>query len=252
MRALILAGGEGKRLRPVTDTVPKPMVPLRGRPLLHHTVAQLATSGFDRITLAVRHRAEIIEDYFGAGERCGVAIDYLVERIPLGTAGCLAELDDVDEDRILVCNGDIVTTLDFAWAHRSHRTADGVTVLSTEMSVRLPYGLLRRGTDGALLGYDEKPLLRYPVAMGVCVVSTAALTCLPRPARRLDVPDLVRHVRAGGFTPRATGADVAWVDVGTPADVGRAERILAGSPSVDSVLPAHGAPVLFPGEGAHG
>jgi NDP-mannose synthase len=251
VRALIVAGGEGTRLRPYTETIPKPMLPLLGRPLLEHTVARLARSGFDRITMAVRHRAESITSHFGDGDEWGVAIDYLVERTALGTAGCLAALDDVIEDRLLLCNGDIVTTEDLADVYRAHRLPAGLTLLAASVPVRMPYGVLRSTEDGTLVSYDEKPVLRYQIATGVSVVSSAALAALPRPARRLDVPDLVRHLRSVGFTPRVLATDADWVDVGTPADVARAEHILAGAPPQELVLSANGGQRSVEGEEGH-
>ena len=128
-RAMILAGGKGSRLRPLTVTIPKPLVPIGDVPILEVLIRQLARQGFERITLSVGHLAGLIRAYCGDGERWGVPIDYLFEEQPLGTIGCLGSLRGLSsEDRVLVVNGDTLTDLDMANVYDAHETGDAITL----------------------------------------------------------------------------------------------------------------------------
>src|SRR5882724_2804893 len=111
-RAIILAGGQGTRLRPYTTILPKPLMPVGDRPILDVVVRQLHRAGFDRITIATGHLAELIEAFFGDGSAYGIPIDYFREDEPLGTVGALALIDGLDED-FLVMNGDVLTDIDY-------------------------------------------------------------------------------------------------------------------------------------------
>src|SRR5512134_2436962 len=111
MQAIILAGGKGTRLKPYTINFPKPLVPVGNHPILEIIIRQLAKSGFDRITISIGHLGELIEAFFGTGERWGVNIEYVREYVPLNTAGALKLVEKCD-DNFLVMNGDVLTTID--------------------------------------------------------------------------------------------------------------------------------------------
>src|SRR5262245_12280724 len=132
MRAVVLAGGLGNRLKPFTIVIPKPLVPVGQFSIIEILARQLAAQGFDRITISVGYLASLIETFCGDGSRWNIGIDYLREDEPLGTAGCLSLIEDLVEDRVLVLNGDILTTADFGAAFRAHNPADGATIFANQ------------------------------------------------------------------------------------------------------------------------
>lgn len=224
MRAIILAGGKGSRLRPLTVTIPKPLVPIGDVPILEILIRQLKHQGFDRITLAVGHLAGLIRAYCGNGERWRIPIDYVFEDTPLGTVGCLGSLEDLTDDRVLVINGDTLTDLQMAEVYRQHSPTDAITLCAHRQSVEVEFGVLEAEGE-YLTGYVEKPTLDYRVSMGVNVLSTWAIQRhIPRGCR-LDVPDLVRRLLAGGERVRVRDTAAFWLDLGRVKDLeaGQAE-----------------------------
>ena len=177
-RAVILAGGMGTRLRPYTTVIPKPLMPVGDRPVLDIVVRQLKRDGFERITVATGHLAELIEAFFKNGEAYDVPIDYFREHEPLGTVGALALIDDLDED-FLVMNGDVLTDIDYAGLLKRHADSDAVATIATKQrDVQISLGVLRFGEDGdptRLTGYDEKPKIHYEASMGVYCFSPKVL-----------------------------------------------------------------------------
>src|SRR4051812_43313453 len=147
-RAIILAGGQGTRLRPYTVVLPKPLMPVGDYPILEVVIRQLVIHGFDRITLAVNHQAELIRAFFGDGSRWNVAIDYSLEDRPLGTIAPLRLVRDLPE-HFLVMNGDILTDLPYSAFHDEHVARDSLfTISSHRRKHAIDYGVLRSGAAG--------------------------------------------------------------------------------------------------------
>jgi NDP-sugar pyrophosphorylase family protein len=223
-RAVILAGGQGTRLRPYTTVIPKPLMPVGDRPVLDIVVRQLRRHGFERLTIATGHLAELLEAFFGDGSRYGLAIDYHRESEPLGTVGALALIEGLDED-FLVMNGDVLTDIDYGGLLERHR-GDGAaaTIAVQKRDVQVSLGVLKfdDGSDDALVtGYDEKPTLHYEASMGVYCFSPRVLSHIER-GRRLDFPDLVLKLIAAGEPVRAYRSDDYWLDIGRHDDYERA------------------------------
>jgi NDP-sugar pyrophosphorylase family protein len=231
MRAVILAGGRGARLRPFTVVIPKPLVPIGEMPILEILVRQLKTQGFNRITLSVGYLSALIQAYCGDGSRWNVELDYLHETEPLGTAGFLGQLDDLTEDRILVVNGDTFTDLDMAQAYREHDPRDGATVCANRRSVPTEFGVLEADGDGRLNAYVEKPEVTYDVSMGVNVVSAWAIDSFVEAEVPLDMPDLLRRILNAGRTVRVRRTDSYWLDLGRMSDLELAVDAFAADPS---------------------
>jgi NDP-mannose synthase len=219
-RAIILAGGLGMRLRPYTTVLPKPLMPVGDRPILDVIIRQLRHQGFERLTIVTGHLAELIEAFFGAGERHGVTIDYFREDEPLGTVGALRLIDDPGE-HFLVMNGDVLTDLDFAELLDTHAAHGSVaTIAAHKRDVRVSLGVLQfdDGEDPSrLTGYVEKPTYHYEVSMGVYAFSHRVLDYI-EPDRRLDFPDLVLRLIEAGETVRARRSDDYWLDIGRHDD----------------------------------
>jgi NDP-mannose synthase len=231
MRAVILAGGRGARLRPFTVVIPKPLVPIDEMPILEILVRQLKAQGFDRITLSVGYLSGLIQAYCGDGSAWDVELDYVHEGDPLGTAGFLGQLDDLTEDRILVVNGDTFTDLDMAKAYREHDPRDAATVCANRRSVPTEFGVLEADGDGRLEAYVEKPEMTYDVSMGVNVLSAWAIDTFVEAGKALDMPDLLRRIMNAGETVRVRRTEAYWLDLGRMSDLELAVETFAADPS---------------------
>lgn len=246
MRALILAGGKGSRLRPFTFTIPKPLVPIGEMPVLEILIRQLKGQGFERITISVGHLAGLIRAFCGDGSQWGIPIDYVYEDQPLGTIGCLALLDDLREtdrvlsdrvlpdrilsDRILVINGDTLTDMSMAEAYAAHDGADAITICANRRSVGIDFGVLETDGEGYLSTYTEKPTLHYKVSMGVNVVSAWAVGAYISRGERLDLPGLVEKFLAAGQRVRVREVEAYWLDLGRMQDLEEGERVFRANP----------------------
>lgn len=181
MRAIILAGGKGTRLRPYTTLIPKPLVPLGGKySILEIIVMQLARSGFTHITLAVNHLSQLIMAYFGDGSRLGVKIDYSLEEGELSTIGPLTLIDDLPED-FLVMNGDILCDLNYREFFDSHvRSGSRISVSAYRRQVKIDFGVLRYDVEGRLNEFQEKPSYDFDVSMGIYCINRSVVGALRR------------------------------------------------------------------------
>ena len=230
MRAVILAGGEGSRLKPFTVVIPKPLVPIGEMPILELLIRQLKAQGFDWITLSVGYLSTLIEAYCGDGSRWDVRLDYVREVEPLGTAGFLGLLDDVTEDRLLVVNGDTLTDLDMGRMYREHDVGDGATICANRRSTTVEFGVLDVDASGRLRSYVEKPTVTYEVSMGVNVVSAWAIDAFVEPYVPLQMPELLRRIQAEGIV-RVRTTDAYWLDMGRMTDLETAIEAFAADPS---------------------
>ena len=220
-RAVVLAGGKGTRLRPYTTVLPKPLMPVGDRPILDIVVRQLKAAGFGHITISTGYLAELIEAFFGDGEKYGVRIDYFREDEPLGTVGALSMIDGLGDDDFLVMNGDVLTDLDYgALLERHAGSGDAATIATRERDVQISLGVLRfddEDDDSRLTGYDEKPKIHYEASMGVYCFAPRVLDHIER-GRRLDFPDLVLRLIEAGEAVRGWRSDAYWLDIGRHDD----------------------------------
>lgn len=217
MRAVILAGGEGRRLRPYTTVLPKPLMPVGDRPILEIVVEQVRDAGFDRITIAVGYLASLIQSYFGDGERFGVAIDYSLEPEPLGTAGPLGLIDGPTES-FLVMNGDLLTDLDLKEFAKDHAGSGAEATLAVyEKQVAISLGVLDVDDHDAVTAYTEKPTLSYPVSSGMYMFEPTVVDRIAL-GQPMDLPDLIRAMIADGASVRAYRFGGTWLDIGRPED----------------------------------
>ena len=224
MRAVVLAGGRGRRLRPFTTSFPKPLMPVGDVPILEILLRQLKSHGVDHVTVLTGHLAYLIEGYFADGSGLGLAIDYLHEEEPLGTAGPLRQLRGKISDDFFVLNGDLLTDLDFATLMQRHQESGATATVSTfTRTERIELGVLAIDPAGLVLGYEEKPTLTYEVSMGVYAMSPAVLERVP--PGYYDMPTLVLDLLAAGHrvvSHRHTGR---WLDIGRGDDYDEAYRI---------------------------
>jgi NDP-mannose synthase len=229
MRAVILAGGKGSRMRPYTLVLPKPLVPVGDRPILELILRQLASEGFRRVDLCVGHLGSLIQTYFAekANVPEGLSLAYHWEDEPLGTAGALRQIDDLAEP-FLAMNGDILTDLSYGELMRAHMASDAaLTIASYQRDHQVSLGVIEHD-GGVVTDYIEKPTMRYEVSMGIYAYSPRVLEHIP--AGHFDFPDVVKALLAGGEPVRTLPFDGTWFDIGTPGDHDRAVATIADAP----------------------
>jgi dTDP-glucose pyrophosphorylase len=223
---VIMAGGQGTRLRPHTENCPKPLLSVGGKPMLEHIIERARSEGFTQFVLAVHYLGHMIEDYFGDGSRWQVQIRYLREPAPLGTAGALSLLTPRPEAPFVVSNGDVLTDirygelLDF---HRRHAAAATMAVRQYEW--QNPFGVVRsKGVD--IVGFEEKPINRSHINAGIYVLEPRALDTL-RDGENCDMPTLFTRLQELAARTIVYPMHEPWLDVGRAADLERARSELS-------------------------
>lgn len=224
--AVIMAGGEGTRLRPMTHDVPKPMLEVGGMPMLARQIDRLARAGIKRVYLSVNYLAHVIEEHFGDGANFGIEVRYLREQERLGTAGALSLLPERPASPVLVMNGDILTTSDFGSLFAFHRSNGAeITVAAVDYRVNIPYGVLQ--ADGALVtGLTEKPSQRFLCNAGIYAISPGLLRLLHESTFQ-DITDVIQRCLDQGVPVAVFPVHEYWSDVGTPDDLDRARALFA-------------------------
>ena len=215
---VIMVGGMGTRLRPHTESCPKPLLPIAGKPMLEHIIERAKLEGFSHFVLAIHYLGHMIEEQFGNGERLQVRIDYLREQSPLGTAGALGLLNPRPDASFVVTNGDVITDirygelLDF---HIRHEAAATMAVRVHEW--QHPFGVVQ--TQGVeIVGFEEKPVARSHINAGVYALDPDALSVLSADAH-CDMPTLFERLQAKAKRTVAYPMHEPWLDVGRPDDL---------------------------------
>lgn len=224
-RAVVLAGGQGQRLRPYTTVLPKPLMPVGDRPILHRVLSSLGDAGFRDITISVGHLAELIMVFFGKGEKLGVSIDYAIEDTPLGTIGPLAFISNLGEN-FLVMNGDLLTDVDFEALWQEHlRAGATLTIATFDREVKIDFGVLQRNDANAVVGFVEKPTIPYTVSMGIYILNRRCLDFVPK-GKHFGFDQLVLALLAAGEPIHAYRHTGRWLDLGRPEDYDAANDVL--------------------------
>lgn len=219
MQALILAGGEGVRLRPYTAVLPKPLMPIGDIPILEILIKQLKSHGVNSIIIAVGYLHHMIEAYFHDGRHHGIPISYSLEKKPLGTAGPIhLVMDKLDED-FLVLNGDLLTSLNFKNLFHAHIENNAAASIATfKRTVDIDFGVLELEDNSELKKYTEKPSFDYRVSMGINVFKKAAIASLISSNDYLDIPDLMMRLKANREKVFCYQEDCEWLDIGRLED----------------------------------
>lgn len=221
MKAVILAGGKGTRLKPYTTILPKPLMPIGDMPILEILLRQMKIAGINEAILTVGHLAEMLRLFFQDGDRLGMRIKYSYEDVPLGTAGPLSLIGGLDTT-FLVANGDVLTTLPLAQLLDHHRQNGAVaTIAMHRRQVHIDLGVIQQDERGHVSGYIEKPTYDFMVSMGIYVFEPRVLDFIPRNVY-LDFPDLVKQLIAAEETVGGFAFDGYWQDLGRPDDYERA------------------------------
>ena len=221
---IIMAGGKGSRLHPLTENCPKPLLPIAGKPILEHIIERAKTEGFSHFIMAICHLGHMIEEYFGNGDDLGVKIEYLREESPLGTAGALSLLNPLPEGAFIVTNGDVITDIRYGELLDFH-IQHGATAT---MAVRVhewqsPFGVVE--TQGIeIIGYEEKPVSRSHINAGVYVIEPSAIQYLVKSVP-CDMPTLFEFLQKEKNKVVAYPIHERWLDVGRPDELLKATEL---------------------------
>lgn len=220
---LIMAGGKGTRLRPHTENCPKPMLEVGGKPMLQHIIEKAAADGFQNFVISLHYLGHMVEEHFGDGSKYGVRIDYLREKEPLGTAGCMSLLPAIPELPFIVTNGDVLTDIhynEFLDFHNRHEASATMAVRQHE--IQNQFGVVR--TKGIEIeGFEEKPVYRSHVNAGIYVLDPCALKYLKH-QQHCDMPTLFERIKQNAGRTIVYPMHEPWLDVGRPTDLALARN----------------------------
>jgi dTDP-glucose pyrophosphorylase/CBS domain-containing protein len=220
---VVMAGGRGSRLLPLTLETPKPMLLVNDRPILEHILLRAKTNGFSKFVIATNYLRSSIEEYFRDGSRLEVEIDYLREEEPLGTAGALSLLDEPPGIPLVITNGDVLSLLDYSRILEFHETSESIATMAVRLyELQHPFGVVE--IDGSsIVSLKEKPVVQSFINAGIYVLSPLALSYL-KPNEYCDMTTLFEKLRSSGLKTSAYPLHEVWADVGTPSDLDTARR----------------------------
>jgi len=222
IQAVVMAGGFGTRLQPLTEDLPKPMLPIGNRPLLEHTIGHLRNAGIRQVNITTHYLSEQIKSHFGDGREFGVELNYVSEDFPLGTAGGLS-LMETPKEPVLVINGDIMTEVDFRAMLAFHREQSAeLTVGVRQYDLQVPYGVIE--TDGIhIKNVEEKPVYTFFVNAGIYMLEPGVIRCIPI-GKPFDMTDLIERLVTGNRSVVSFPIIEYWLDIGQPEDYKRAQE----------------------------
>jgi len=219
---VIMAGGRGTRLQPQTENCPKPLLLVRGKPILEHIIDRAKLEGFHHFILAIHYLGHMIEEHFGNGEKFGVKIEYLREESPLGTAGALSLLNPRPDTCFIVTNGDVITGIRYGKLLDFHQNQNASATMAIRAhEIQNPFGVVE--TEGVeIIGYEEKPKIYSHINAGVYVVNPQVLDLL-KDSVPYDMPTLFELIKKDSGRIVAYPAHEDWVDVGSQFDLAKAD-----------------------------
>lgn len=237
---VIMAGGLGTRLRPLTDHTPKPLLEVGGRPILEGIIERLRDQGLKDIHLSINHMGEQFKDFFGDGSNHGVHISYIEEDKPLGTCGALKQVQDKSDLPLIVMNGDVLTNINFSYLldyHENHQSS--ATVCLRNYSLNVPYGVVDVCEDShKVTGVREKPTFRFFVSAGLYVLSPHVLDLIPDNSH-YDMPTLLNAIEQKGMDVGGFPLKEYWLDIGQMEEFERAQKEYHGIFGVNDSHAAH-------------
>ncbi len=220
--AVIMAGGRGQRLRPLTDNTPKPMLKVGNKPILEHNVNRLASYGIDDIWISIKYLGEKIKSHFGNGNGKNLNIQYVKEASPLGTIGAVSLIDNFQHDYILVTNSDLLTNINYEsfFLDFLKQKAD-FAVVTIPYRVSIPYAVLET-SNGHVIDFKEKPTYTYYSNGGIYIMKKEVLEFIPK-NKFFDATDLMEHLIKKGKKVISYPFQGYWLDIGKHEDYEKAQ-----------------------------
>lgn len=221
-KVVIMAGGKGMRLRPLTKNIPKPMLKLGEKPILQTIIEKFKKSGFENFLLCVNYKSNIIKKYFGNGENFGVNINYIHEKVPMGTAGALSLIKKKINEPFFVINGDLLTAIDFKKMLDFHlKNKSKATMAVREHNVNVPYGVVKINNFN-VLSIDEKPKINLFVSAGINILDPSCVKYVPK-RTYIDMPALFKKIINKKNKVICFPMQENWIDIGIMTDYKRAQ-----------------------------
>jgi len=221
--AVIMAGGKGTRLRPLTEHTPKPLLKVGSKPIMEHNLDRLALYGIDDFWISVKYLGEQIEDYFGNGSQKNINLSYVWEDKPLGTIGAVSKIDDFSHDYVLLTNSDLLTNLDYEHFFLDFKNNDAdLAVVTIPYQVNIPYAVLETN-NGHVINFKEKPTYTYYSNGGIYLIKKSALKYLPKESF-FNATDLMEKLIEDGKKVVSYPLSGYWLDVGKHEDFEKAQR----------------------------
>ena len=225
LHAIVMAGGRGERLRPLTDRIPKPMLPLGNKPIIEHNIDRLISFGIETITISVRYLSDQIINHFGDGTAKGISINYIEEDAPLGTIGCLSLIKNISHKNVLVLNSDVFTSIDFEDFYLAFEDAKAdMAVASIPYTVDIPYAIMEL-SDNRITSFKEKPKNTYYANAGIYLIKKENLALIPKKSffNATDLMDAIMAKNGKLIHSPITGY---WIDIGKHDDYNKAQEII--------------------------
>ena len=220
-KVILMVGGLGTRLRPLTNDVPKPMLDVGNKPILHTIVENFAKYGYTDIIMCVNYKSEIIKEYFGNGDKFGVKIEYVLESQRMGTAGALSLLQKRPKDDFFVMNGDLLTNVNFEYLHEYHKDSNACAIICIrKYDMQVPYGVVNVRAN-KVTSIEEKPTQSFFVSAGIYMFSPIVLDFIPKGVF-YDMPTLFGELLKQGFAVYPFFIREYWLDIGKMDEYRRA------------------------------
>ena len=220
-KVILMVGGLGTRLRPLTNDVPKPMLDVGNKPILHTIVENFAKYGYTDIIMCVNYKSEIIKEYFGNGDKFGVKIEYVLENQRMGTAGALSLLQKRPKDDFFVMNGDLLTNVNFEYLHEYHKDSNAcASICIRKYEMQVPYGVVNVRAN-QVTSIEEKPTQSFFVSAGIYMFSPIVLDFIPKGVF-YDMPTLFGELLKQGFAVYPFFIREYWLDIGKMDEYRRA------------------------------
>jgi dTDP-glucose pyrophosphorylase len=224
INAVLMAGGEGKRLRPHTEKIPKPLLEVGGKPIIEYNIDRLISVGVKRITLSINYLGEQLTAYFLDGAAKGIHIDYIKEDKPMGTLGSISMIDHFDHDDVIVMNSDLLTNIDFADFYKVYKeSGSDMAVAATSFHVDVPYAVLKTGKRNEIKSLTEKPRYTYYSNAGIYLVNKKLFKMIPKNCY-CDVTDFIEKVIEMNYQIITYPITGYWLDIGKPEDYQKAQE----------------------------